>query len=95
MKFEFDKMVVRDRPALFALLQWLDKQSLDFDDESMTVFVDGSGDFCAVEYVSRPYEHTSRAHSLLELVTSPYVPVVVPLWMFRQRVNCIAVAAIS
>lgn len=92
MKFDFDKMTVRDRAALYALVSWLDKQYDVYNNEDMTVFVNSSGDFCAVEYVSRPFEHTSRAHSLIEIVTSCYVPIVVPLWRFRERVQYIASA---
>lgn len=93
MKFDFGAMSCASVPALSALLSWVQRQPDSLNSEQMTVFVDSYGDFCAVEYVSRPYEHTSRSHRLIDCITSIYVPVVVPLGVFRRRVEALAVNA--
>lgn len=90
MKFDFDSMTCKNVRALEKLLEWVNQQPLCYDAEPMTVFVDSYMDFCAVEYVHRPFEHTSRAHSLLECITGRYVPCVVPLSDFRRKVEMLA-----
>ena len=86
MKFNFDSMTCKNVKALERLLEWVNEQPYCYDNEDMTVFVDSEMDFCAVEYVSKPFQHTSRAHSLMDCIVGRYVPCVVPLSAFRQKV---------
>lgn len=90
MRFEFNSMTCVNVRALGKLVEWVEKQPSAYDNEPLTVFVDSFMDFCAVEYVNRPYEHTSKAHSLMDCITGRYVPCVVPLADFRRKVMLLA-----
>ena len=86
MIFDISQMTCKDDTALFALYLWVDDQGQAYDQSLMSVFVDSKCDFCAVEFKDRPVEHTSRAHSLIECITSKYIPCVIPFFEFRSRV---------
>ena len=90
MKFDFDCLTVVSPVALSELLRWIDRQPSASINDQVTVFVDSTMDFCAVEFVSRPFEHTSRAHPLIDIIVSPYVPCVVHFWRFRDKVKSLA-----
>lgn len=92
MKFDFSAMTVVDQRAVDALKIWLSKQPRIYDQEKMTVFVDSEGDFCAIEYINRPFQYTSFRHTLLECVTSRYVPCMVTLRQFREHINSLDVS---
>lgn len=89
MKYNFSSMKVNDNDVLYQLVAWIDRNQLRrnvSDQQPVTVFVDGNLDFCAVEFVQIRGQYTSRCHSLLECICSPYVPCVVPFELFRRKI---------
>ena len=89
MKYDFEKMKCENNDVLFELVAWIDRNQLrrNVDDEQpVTVFVDSQFDFCAVEFARIRGQYTSRCHSLLECICSPYIPCVVSFGLFRRKV---------